>query len=63
MRTPESTRKGLALALALAGAALLTWLLLVVVAGTATWAGLLLLPYAVWLSVATALAVAYAWSA
>jgi tryptophan-rich sensory protein len=44
----------------LAGAALLTWFLLVVVAGTVAWAGLLLLPYAVWLTVATALAAAYA---
>ena len=44
----------------LAGAAALTWVLLVVVARHETWAGLLLVPYAVWLSVATALSVAYA---
>jgi tryptophan-rich sensory protein len=44
----------------LAGAAVLTWVLLVVVARHETWAGLLLAPYALWLSVATALSVAYA---
>ena len=44
----------------LAGAAVLTWVLLVVVARTDLWAGLLLTPYALWLSVATALSVAYA---
>jgi tryptophan-rich sensory protein len=49
-----------AAAACLAGAALVTWLLLGIVAGTDAWAGLLLLPYALWLSVATALSVAYA---
>jgi len=44
----------------LAGAGVLTWILLGVVARHETWAGLLLLPYAVWLTVATALSVAYA---
>lgn len=44
----------------LAGAAVLTWLLLGVVARHETWAGLLLAPYAVWLTVATSLSVAYA---
>ncbi len=49
-----------AAAVCLAGAAVLTWILLVLVARHETWAGLLLLPYAVWLTVATALSVAYA---
>ena len=49
-----------AAAACLAGAAVLTWVLLVVVARHETWAGLLLAPYALWLSVATALSVAYA---
>ena len=49
-----------AAAACLAGAAVLTWILLVLVARHETWAGLLLLPYALWLSVATALSVAYA---
>jgi benzodiazapine receptor len=44
----------------LAGAALLTWVLVVVVARVEWWGGLLLVPYALWLSVATALSVAYA---
>ena len=44
----------------LAGAAVLTWILLAVVARHETWAGLLLAPYALWLSVATALSVTYA---
>ena len=44
----------------LAGAAVLTWTLVAVVMRHDTWAGLLLLPYALWLSVATALSVAYA---
>jgi len=47
-------------AAALAGAALLTWVLVVVVARLEWWGGLLLVPYALWLSVATALSVAYA---
>ena len=49
-----------AAAACLAGAAALTWILLVVVARHETWAGLLLAPYALWLSIATALSVAYA---
>lgn len=44
----------------LAGAAVLTWVLVVVVGGAGVWGGLLLVPYALWLTVATALAVAYA---
>ncbi len=44
----------------LGAATALTWVLLVVVARHETWAGLLLAPYALWLSVATALSVAYA---
>lgn len=47
-------------AVSLAGAALLTWVLVVVVARIEWWGGLLLAPYALWLSVATALSVAYA---
>ena len=49
-----------AAAACLAGAAVLTWVLLAVVARNETWAGLLLAPYALWLSVASALSVAYA---
>lgn len=49
-----------AAAACLAGAAVLTWILLAIVARHETWAGLLLAPYALWLSVATALSVAYA---
>lgn len=44
----------------LGGAAVLTWVLLVIVARHELWAGLVLAPYALWLSVATALSVAYA---
>lgn len=44
----------------LACAALLTWALVVVVGSAGAWGGLLLLPYALWLTVATALATAYA---
>lgn len=44
----------------LAGAAALTWVLVVLVARSDTWAGVILVPYAAWLSVATALSVAYA---
>ncbi|WP_457205379.1 TspO/MBR family protein [Nocardioides sp. P5_C9_2] len=47
-------------AVCLALAALLTWLLVVIVAGSLPWAGGLLVPYALWLSVATALSVRYA---
>ena len=46
--------------LALAVAALLTWVLVVVVARSLPWAGVLLVPYAAWLSIATALSVQYA---
>ncbi len=51
-------RLGLA-AVLLAGAAALTWLLVVVTGGLVTWAGWVLVPYAVWLTVATSLAVGY----
>lgn len=47
-------------ALALAGAAVLTWTLVALVGRSVPWAGLTLAPYAVWLTVATALAVQYA---
>lgn len=47
-------------ALALAGATVLTWGLVTLVAGSLPWAGLALVPYAGWLTVATALSVAYA---
>ena len=46
-------------AVLLAGAAVLTWLLVVVTGHLVTWAGWVLVPYAVWLSVATSLAVGY----
>lgn len=49
-----------AAAACLAAAAVLTWVLLVVVTRAEVWAGLVLVPYALWLSVATALSVAYA---
>lgn len=49
-----------AAAVALAGAAVLTWALVVLVARIEVWGGLLLVPYSAWLSVATALALAYA---
>ncbi len=55
----EPHRLGAA-ATALAGAAVLTWVLLVLTAVQVPWLGLLLAPYALWLSVATALAIAYA---
>lgn len=45
---------------ALALAATLTWVLVVLVARSLPWAGVLLLPYAAWLSIATALSVQYA---
>lgn len=51
-------RLGLAAGL-LAGAAALTWALAVLAFGQLTWAGWLLIPYAVWLTVATSLAVGY----
>jgi translocator protein len=44
---------------ALAVAALLTWALVVLVARSLPWAGVLLAPYAGWLSVATVLSVQY----
>ena len=44
-------------------ATVLTWALVVVVGRSDTWAGIVLVPYALWLSVATALSVAYARSA
>lgn len=46
-------------ALLLAGAAALTWLLLALTHSLVPWAGWALVPYAVWLTVATGLAVAY----
>ncbi len=49
-----------AAAIALAGAAALTWLLLVLEARVAALLGLLLAPYACWVSIATALAFGYA---
>ncbi len=48
-----------AAAVCLAVAAVLTWLLVVLVAWSLPWAAVLLVPYAVWLSVATALSVQY----
>ncbi len=49
-----------AAAWSLAGAAVLTWVLLVLEARVAWWLGVLLTPYAGWLSIATALAFGYA---
>ncbi|HYN68383.1 MAG TPA: tryptophan-rich sensory protein [Ornithinibacter sp.] len=46
-------------AVLLAGAALLTWLLVALTAAIVPWAAWLLVPYASWLSVATGLAVGY----
>lgn len=43
----------------LSGAAVLTWLLVAVTHSFVPWAGWVLVPYAVWLTVATGLAVAY----
>ena len=45
---------------ALAAAAVLTWVLVALVARSLPWAAVVLAPYAVWLSVATALSVQYA---
>lgn len=45
---------------ALAVAAVLTWVLVALVARSLPWAGVLLVPYAAWLSIATALSVQYA---
>lgn len=47
-------------ALALAAAALLTWLVLVLTYRIRRWAGLILIPYGVWLTLATSLAAWYA---
>jgi tryptophan-rich sensory protein len=44
---------------ALAVAAILTWVLVALVARSLPWAGVVLAPYALWLSVATALSVQY----
>ena len=44
---------------AIAGAATLTWVLVVVTGGFEAWAGWVLVPYAVWLTLATSLAVGY----
>jgi len=46
-------------AVLLAGAAVLTWALMVLTHGLVSWAGWALVPYAAWLTVATGLAVAY----
>ena len=46
-------------AILLAGAAILTWLLVVVTAALVPWAAWVLAPYALWLTVATSLAVGY----
>ena len=48
-----------AAALSLAVAAVLTWVLVALVARSVPWAGIVLLPYAGWLSTATALSVQY----
>ncbi|QNN51485.1 tryptophan-rich sensory protein [Nocardioides mesophilus] len=47
-------------AVSLGIAAALTWVLLVLAAGVVGWTGVLLAPYAVWVSLATSLAVWYA---
>lgn len=49
-----------AAAVALAGATVLTWVVLVLSARIVAWTGLLLTPYAVWVSLATSLAFWYA---
>jgi translocator protein len=48
-----------AAALALAAAAVLTWVLVVTVWRSVPWTGAILVPYALWMSVATSLAVGY----
>ena len=48
-----------AAALFLGGAAVLTWVLVVVAVTAVPWAGWVLLPYAVWLSVAASLSIGY----
>ncbi len=45
--------------LCLAAAAVLTWVLVALVARSVPWAGVILLPYAGWLSIATALSMQY----
>ena len=47
-------------ALCLLTAAVLTWALVALVARSVPWAGVVLVPYAVWLSIATALSIQYA---
>ena len=49
-----------AAAVSLGAGAVITWVLVAFVAASLPWAGVLLLPYAVWLVVATALSVQYA---
>ena len=49
----------LAATLSLATAAVLTWVLVSLVARCVPWAGLALLPYAAWLSTAAALSIQY----
>jgi len=46
-------------AVALAVAAALTWALVLVAGGSLAWAGWVLVPYAVWMTVATSLSVGY----
>jgi tryptophan-rich sensory protein len=46
-------------AVLLAGAAALTWLLVLLTHGSVAWAGWALVPYAGWLTIATSLAVGY----
>ncbi len=46
-------------AVALAVAAVLTWVLALVAGGSLTWAGWVLVPYAGWMTVATSLSVGY----
>ena len=48
-----------AAALLLVGAGVLTWVLFVIAVTSVPWAGWVLLPYAVWLSVAASLSVGY----
>lgn len=46
-------------AVALAVAAVLTWVLVLVAGGALAWAGWVLVPYALWMTVATSLSVGY----
>ncbi len=50
-------------AVSLGAAAVLTWLLAVVAGASLPWAGWVLVPYAVWMSIATSLSVGYWWAA